>query len=324
MNLPRLSVISVLSVVKYFSRKTDQEKKPLQLSSIVKETMKLLRASIPTTISIKVEVRSESGLILGDPIQVQQVLMNLCMNAAYAMREKRGVLGVELSDFSVNGDGKVKGLQSGLYMKLVVRDTGTGILPEDMEKIFDPFFTTKPVGKGSGMGLSVVHGIVKKLGGTVAVSSKEGEGSRFTVYLPLYGHGSGARAFVGEGPDASRKNILLVDDEEAVVDALERSLKRMGYKVTASMSSREALDLFRENPEDFDLVITDMTMPGMTGMELGKRIMKIRPGIPVILCTGFSDIIDAQGAKDMGLTGLLMKPAGTGELKAAVQQALED
>jgi len=306
-----------------FSRKSIQKLSPVEVTPILESTLRFVRSTLPSTIEIRHRIDVSHDTIMGDPTQVQQVIMNLCKNAADAMDAQKGAIEVRLSDACLEGDHALPDLSPGEYLELSVQDNGHGIPPELIDRVFDPFFTTKSVGKGSGMGLSVVHGIVKRLGGTITVTSRVGKGSRFVVYLPLCDHGSGTHETDRDDQDASRKNILLIDDEEAVVATLERALKRMGYDVRAFMSPREALDLFCENPEAFDLVISDMTMPRMTGVELGKRIMETRPGIPVILCTGFSDLIDEQGAKDMGFSGLLAKPSGTCELRAAVQQALE-
>jgi len=306
-----------------FSRESIQKLSPVEVTPILESTLRFVRSTLPSTIEIRHRIDVSHDTIMGDPTQVQQVIMNLCKNAADAMDAQKGAIEVRLSDACLEGDHALPDLSPGEYLELSVQDNGHGIPPELIDRVFDPFFTTKSVGKGSGMGLSVVHGIVKRLGGTITVTSRVGKGSRFVVYLPLCDHGSGTHETDRDDQDASRKNILLIDDEEAVVATLERALKRMGYDVRAFMSPREALDLFCENPEAFDLVISDMTMPRMTGVELGKRIMETRPGIPVILCTGFSDLIDEQGAKDMGFSGLLAKPSGTCELRAAVQQALE-
>jgi PAS domain S-box-containing protein len=308
-----------------FSRQTEQEKKPLRISSIVKESVKLLRASIPTTISISVNVRSESGLILADPVQIQQVLMNLCTNASYAMRETGGVLDIELSDFSVVPiDGNPYGMEPGLYMKLAVRDTGAGIPAQVKDKIFDPFFTTKGAGEGTGLGLSVVIGIVKQSGGHITVESEPGKGSTFTVYFP--------KIAVGALPDAKAaentvltgsERILFVDDEEALVEMGEAIFAELGYEVTCRMSGKDALALVEENPSRFDLVITDQTMPEMTGVELARRILAIRPDMPLILCTGFSHLVDAESARSAGIRGFAMKPLTKMEIARTIRNVLD-
>ena len=308
-----------------FTRSTAQEKKPLLLSSILKETARMLRATTPTTISIKVNILSESGLILADPTQIQQIVMNLCTNATYAMREKGGILDIELTDFSVaRSNGNNHGMEPGLYMKLVVRDTGRGITPDIMDKIFDPFFTTKKLGEGTGLGLSVVHGIVKRSGGYITVESAPGKGSTFTVYFPkIAGEQKTAAPGLDMIPTGSER-ILFVDDEEAIVEMGEDILAELGYEVTSRTSSKTALALLQENPSRFDLVITDQTMPDMTGVELARHILALRPDIPIILCTGFSHMIDAEGARAAGIRAFAMKPLTKREIATTIRKVLDE
>lgn len=309
-----------------FSRRTEGEKKPLRLSSIVKETAKLLRASIPSTVSIQVNVQSESGVILGSPIEIQQVVMNLGTNAAHAMREKGGVLDIELSDFSVPAsNGNPHGIEPGFYMRLVVRDTGTGISPEVMDKIFDPFFTTKGQGEGTGLGLSVVMGIVNQCHGYITAESQLGEGSTFSVYFPKVEQEPKTLPMVGQEPlSRGNERILFVDDEEAIVEMGEEMLAELGYEVTCQTSSRQALALFRLDPSRFDLVITDQTMPDITGMELASEMLVIRPDLPIILATGFSHVVNAEKAKANGIKGFLMKPLTKSEIGKTVRKVLDD
>jgi PAS domain S-box-containing protein len=308
-----------------FSRQTEQERKPLRLSSIVKESVKLLRASIPSTIQIRLKVASESGLILGDPVQVQQVLMNLATNAAFAMRETGGSLDIELSDFSVSTAGaKPNAVEPGQYMRLTVRDTGVGIPREIMDRVFDPFFTTKKVGEGTGLGLSVVLGIVKQAHGHIAVESEPGRGSTFSIYFPKTHE---AKVAEGEEGDESiptgYERILFVDDEEALVEIGEELLAELGYEVTVRTSSREALALFRLEPSRFDLVITDQTMPDMTGIQFASEVLTLRPEVPVILCTGFSHTATEKSAKAAGIKGFVMKPLTKRELARTVRRVLD-
>jgi signal transduction histidine kinase len=308
-----------------FSRKSDQEKKPLRLSSIVKETVKLLRASVPTTIDIRTNVKSESGVILGDAVQIQQVLMNLATNAAHAMQDKGGILYIELSDFSAGrSNGSIAAIEPGPYMKLTVRDTGVGIPAGIKERIFDPFFTTKRVGKGTGLGLAVVMGIVKQSGGHITVESEPGGGSTFSVYFPMDTAGIEVVAAAGEEaiPTGSAR-ILLVDDEEALLETGEKLLAKLGYEVTSRQSSETALADIKEDPSGFDLVITDQTMPEMTGVELAKRILELRPDLPVILCTGFSHLVDADSAKAAGIANFVMKPLTTREIAKTIRDVLD-
>jgi CheY-like chemotaxis protein len=308
-----------------FSRKTEQDQKPVVLSSLVKETVKLLRASIPSTISINVAVKSESGLIMGDPVQIQQVLMNLSTNAAYAMREKGGVLDIELSDFSVaRPNASSSGMESGLYMKLVVRDTGSGIAPDIMDKIFDPFFTTKKTGEGTGLGLSVVMGIVKQANGYVTAESVLGKGSTFTVYFPKAEKEPGTEQAGYEDIPTGHERILFVDDEEALVEMGEDILVELGYEVVGRTNSREALAHFRLDPSRFDLVITDQTMPDMAGTELASDLLAIRPDIPIILSTGFSHTVDEESARAVGIKGFVAKPLTRNEIAKTVRKVLDE
>ena len=307
-----------------FSRKTEQEKKPLRLSSIVKETVTLIRAAIPATISIRVNTLSEPEMILADPTQMQQVLMNLCTNAAHAMREKGGVLDIDLDGFSVplsNGD--PHGMKPGLYARLIVRDTGIGMSPDVMDKIFDPFFTTKKLGEGTGLGLSVVHGIVKQHNGYITVDSEPGKGSTFTVYFPKATGAPEADAVSDGALPTGSERILFVDDEEALVEMGEDILAELGYEVTSRTSSTEALALFRLDPSRFDLVMTDQTMPEMTGLELAKEILATRADMPIIMCTGFSHLVDADKAKAAGIKTFAMKPLTKKEIAKAIRKVLE-
>ena len=306
-----------------YARQNEQEKKPLRLSSIVTETVEFLQASIPSTISIRVNITSESAPILGDPIQIQQILMNLCTNAAYAMREKGGVLDIDLSDFSVSASHGSDGMKPGLYMRLLVRDTGMGIPPDILDKIFDPFFTTKKVGEGTGLGLSVVHGIVKQSDGYITVTSEPGKGTAFIVCFPKITREPAADTIGDDELPAGDERILFVDDEEALVETGEEILAELGYEVTSRTSSREALSLLKEDPFRFDLVITDQTMPDMTGIELAKQILALRPDMPLIMCTGFSPLVDADRATAAGVRAFAMKPLTKGEIAKTIRTVLD-
>ncbi len=307
-----------------FSRRTEQEKKPVRVSDIIEETVKLLRASIPTTISISVNVRSESGLIMADPVQIQQVLMNLCTNASHAMREKGGVLGIELSDFSIGpAEPNPYRIEPGSYLKLVVRDTGTGIPDHVKDRIFDPFFTTKAAGEGTGLGLSVVMGIVEQSGGYITVVSEPGEGSTFTVYFPKVAVGPVNDMAKEEAPQTGSERILFVDDEEALVEVGEDILAELGYEVISRTSSREALELLKSDPARFDLVITDQTMPDLTGVELAREVLILQPDMPIILCTGFSHLVDAEAATTAGIRAFAMKPLTKREIARTIRKVLE-
>ncbi len=308
-----------------FSRQAREERKPLLLVPIIKESIKFLRASIPTSIEIRLHLESETSVVLADPTQMHQVLMNLCTNAAQAMGNESGVLEVALSDVDIEyeADELALGKQSGPYIRLAVSDTGEGILPENVERIFDPFFTTKDLGQGTGMGLSVVHGIVRSHGGTIRVTSEPGKKTQFEVLLPRHElepieteiHNSATLA-------RGTEKILVVDDEESIVDILKQTLLYLGYKVEGEYSSLNALETFRSEPAGFDLVITDMTMPGLTGAKLARELMDIRPDIPIILCTGFSDKISTEEAKAIGIRELLLKPLDTASLADKVRKVL--
>jgi PAS domain S-box-containing protein len=308
-----------------FCRKTEQKKELLQLSGIVKESMKLLAASIPSTVTIGVKVDSESGLVLADPTQMQQVLMNLCTNAAHAMREKGGTLNVELSAVSVPPpDGNLHAIAPGLYMKLAVRDTGAGISPDIMGKLFDPFFTTKKLGEGTGLGLSVVDGIVKQHGGYITVESKPGKGSTFTVYLPRAAEVTPTETVKEDAIPTGHEKVLFVDDEEALAEMGQELLERLGYRVTTRTSSLDALATLKANPAAYDLIITDQTMPEMTGAELAEAVLAVRRDMPVILCTGFSHIVDADQARAAGVRAFAMKPLTKREIAETIRRVLDE
>jgi two-component system cell cycle sensor histidine kinase/response regulator CckA len=309
-----------------FSRRRDEERRPMRISPIVKEALKMLRASLPTTIDIRQNIKTQSGMVLADPTQIHQVLMNLISNAAYAMREKGGVLEVSLTDVDIYLDDAAPphpDLKPGPYLKLTVSDTGHGIEHAIMERIFDPFFTTKRPGEGTGMGLAVVHGIVKSYGGAILVDSEPGKGSAFDVFFPRI------EGYVLPEVDAAApmptgdEHILFVDDEEALADMVQQMLERLGYSVVVKTSSLEALEVFKVHPDQFDLVITDQTMPHMAGVDLAKEIMRIRPEIPIILCTGFSEVISAEEAKTFGIREFLMKPFATRMLAETIRRALD-
>ena len=308
-----------------FARQTDHETKPIQVDIIVKEALKLLKASLPTTIEIKDEIASDS-LIFGDPTQVHQILMNLCTNAAHAMEEEGGILSVGLTDVRLDA-GFTKtydNLKPGTYLKLTISDTGSGIPPEVRESIFEPYFTTKAPGEGTGLGLATVHGIVMNCGGEITVDSEVGKGSAFTVYWPITKKSTEGRAFQAEVLPTGSERILVIDDEPPIAKMSGQILERLGYSVTTRTSSLEALELFRSKPQDFDLVITDMTMPNMTGDRLAIELMKIRPDIPVVLCTGYSKNISEESASEIGIKAFICKPTGKADLAKTVRKVLDE
>jgi signal transduction histidine kinase/CheY-like chemotaxis protein len=307
-----------------FSRQTEQELRPVQIKQIVTETLKLLRASLPTTVKISVDIQSDSA-VLAEPTQIHQVIMNLCTNAAHAMRARGGQLKIDLSNVVLGGSfiGQHPYLNPGEYIKLRVIDTGHGMEKAIVDRIFDPFFTTKERGEGTGMGLAVVLGIVKSHGGTITVESEIDEGSTFSIFLPVIMQEVDHEVSVKAPIPTGTESILFIDDEKSLVDLGQQILERLGYKVTIRTSSVEALELFIEQPDKFDLVITDMTMPNMTGDELAGKLMSIREDIPVILCTGYSERISKERAHDLGIKEFILKPIVMRELAIKVRSALD-
>jgi len=307
-----------------FSRKTEQEKKPVLLSGIVTETVKFVRSSTPATISIRTGAKDGPGMVFADPVQIQQVVLNLCTNAVQAMREKGGVLDVEVSDRTVDEpEGVRRGMKPGPYVKLAVRDTGAGISPSIMNKIFDPFFTTKQVGEGTGLGLSVVHGIVHQHEGYIFAESEAGLGSTFTVYLPMVQAELSGEDLTEQQVPSGTERVLFVDDEELLAEMGRDMLEDLGYQMTVTTSSSEALALFRTDPGRFDLVITDVTMPEITGVELAREMRAVRADIPIIMCTGFSHLVDADAAKTAGVMAFTMKPLTKQEIAKTIRTVLD-
>ncbi len=312
-----------------FSRQRKQESKPIRITPVWEESLKLLRASIPTTVEILQNFSAHDDTIRGDTAQIRQILMNLCANAAHAMREKGGVLEVSLENIELNQDAPAlhPDLTAGNYVLLTVSDTGHGIAPEIVGRIFDPYFTTKKVGEGTGMGLSVALGIVSNHGGAIRVESGRGQGSTFQVFLPLLPEEANLESEVEAETIMpllkGNERVLFVDDEKALTDLAERVLSHCGYHVTVRTSSVEALEAFRAEPDKFDLVVTDMTMPNMTGMDLSQELLRLRPDISIILCTGFSDMVTEEKAKQMGIKAFVMKPVALRKIAQTIRQVLD-
>jgi len=308
-----------------FCRKETQAQKPIDVIPLVKETLKLIRASLPSTIEIRQNYEADLGVIMADPTQLHQVLVNLFTNAAGAMRDKGGTLEVKLAKANLDSDFAVfhQSIEPGPHLVLTVSDTGHGMHREVLARIFEPYFTTKEKGEGTGIGLAVVRGIVESHGGTITVDSKPGKGSTFHVYLPLVEEEEKPEIKVEEPIPRGTERILVIDDEETVINLSKQMLEQLGYKVETRTSSVEAFELFNAKPDRFDLVITDMTMPNMTGDQLAKKMMKIRPDIPMILCTGFSERITETKAKRMGIRSFLMKPVNMRSLGDIVRKVLE-
>ncbi len=308
-----------------FSRQTDEQRIPVHVGMVVKEVAKFLRASIPATIDIQCHVDGNAGSVLANSVELHQILMNLCTNAVHAIGSQAGSVEIRVRRMAITANQRnaFPDLEPGIFVELSVADTGQGIRPEIMERIFDPYFTTKEKGVGTGLGLAVVHGIVKKSNGTIRVANRSGQGSRFSIYLPQLDFPSAASPSPSPPPQGGSGRILFVDDEGMIADIGERILKRLGYDVVSRTSPAAALEIFKADPHAFDLVISDQTMPGMTGDALAGELMRINPQIPVILCTGYSQLIDAQKAKEKGIQALVMKPILINEMDDAIRRVLK-
>jgi len=308
-----------------FSRQTEQEMQAIHIAPVIKETLRFLRASLPSTISLQQQIESDADIVVSDPTQIHQIIMNLCTNAAHAMKQSGGTLSVRLLPVELGPAEvtEVPELAPGSYLKLSVADTGHGIGRDVIDRIFDPYFTTKIKGEGTGLGLAVVHGIVKNHGGAIRVSSARDQGTTFDLWFPR------CEADVSLQPDERKpiplgtERILLVDDEAMVLKMERELLARLGYSVTAETGAPAALEIFRASAEDFDLVVTDKTMPVMTGFELARNILAIRPDLPVIMCTGFSDAEDPERARMLGIHEIVMKPLVLREIAEKIRQVLD-
>ena len=308
-----------------FSRQSYQERNPLLIKPLVEEALRMMRMSLPAAIEIRHNLKSGLSPVLSDPSQIDQVLMNLCTNAGHAMQDSGGVLEVKLDEWEINvGDPDLSiDMKPGRYQVLTVSDTGHGMDASVKERIFDPFFTTKGPGKGTGLGLSVVHGIIKSHGGKINCHSVPGKGTTFQVYFPTVEEEPSERPEQFDSIPLGRERILFVDDEAALVDIGKQMLQSLGYHVVARTSSIEALEVFRTQPDQFDLLITDNSMPNMTGVELAKNIKRIRPDMPVILCTGFSETVSEEKVKALSITGFIMKPVIRENMARVIRHALE-
>lgn len=309
-----------------FSSQDSYEIKLIKIQPVLEEVLKLIRSTIPTSIEIKRHISNDCGIIKADPTQIHQVVMNLATNAYHAMEDTGGELKVNLKEIElVEQDLPSPKMVSGPYACLTISDTGIGMAKDLTKKIFDPFFTTKEQGKGTGMGLSVVHGIVKNTGGSIHVESEPGKGTKFRVYLPVVKSSSTQQETqIKESIRGGSERILLVDDENAIAFMEKQMLERLGYSVVSRTSSVDALEAFRANPDKFDLVITDQTMPNMTGKELAKELMSIRPDIPIILCSGFSEQIGKRRAKGMGICAFVMKPVIMRDIAKTIREVLDE
>ena len=316
-------VLQILS----FSRQNDEQANRLHVGPLVKETLKLIRATVPIAVEIREVIRPGRDAVLAEPSQIQQIIMNLCGNAAHAMRETGGLLEVGLEELPAAACPLPADSGPSQCLHLWVRDTGPGIAADIIERVFDPFFTTKKPGEGTGMGLSVAHGVVRKYKGEIKVKNVAGGGALFDVYLPLAPDAAGggdAPAAALADPARGRARVLLVDDEQALAEIGRELLESLGYTATALTDSRQALALLRERPGEFDLLVTDQNMPGLAGAELAKAALAARPDLPVLMLTGFSETMSPEAARAIGIRELLLKPVLRRDLAAAIEAALAE
>ena len=308
-----------------FSRKSDYVRGSMSVTPLIKETIQLLRASIPSTIEIVFKTTATSDTVLASPTEIQQMLMNLVTNAALAMQDKGGTLEISLNDIDFQLDTPAFDLDitPGEYIQLVVKDAGSGMTPEVMKRIFEPFFTTREVGKGTGMGLAVVYGIITDLHGTITVESEPGAGSLFRVFLPKTKSEVTIEQVKTDDSPRGNERVLFLDDEELLAEWGHAALTRLGYKVTSMTDSTKALKTFSADPAQFDLVITDQTMPGLTGMHLARKLLKTRPDIPIILCTGHSETVTQEEVQAIGIKELFIKPVNKTEFARTIRRLLD-
>jgi CheY-like chemotaxis protein len=308
-----------------FSRQKKQEKKPVKVNLIVKEVLKLVQPFIKTGIELRRNIQKKPAVVMCDPSQFHQVVMNLCTNAAQAMEEAGGRLEINLANIDVdeNSANRCIDLKPGPYVRLSITDTGKGMDKNTMERIFEPYFTTRSEGKGTGLGLSVVHCIVKNLDGAIKVYSEPGKGTTFQVYFPRMEIEIRQDLETGKCIPRGTEHILLVDDESDVLELTEEILEDLGYTVTTRISGTEALKIFRENPDTFDLLITDLTMPEMNGKELAVQVSEIRPGFPMILCTGFSTEMTKEEESPKVIHAYINKPILIQEIAETIRRILD-
>ena len=310
-----------------FSRKADRAKILLDIRPIIQESLKLLRATLPSTIEIQTRIQPSTCTVCADPVQLHQVVLNICTNAAHAMRDSGGLLDISLKqlEFDETTAGQCQNLAPGEYYLMTISDTGPGMEQEVLSRIFEPFFTTKEPGEGTGLGLSVTHGIIKEHGGVIGAYSEPGRGTTFNIYLPV-AHGQTIPNNIDDhgALPMGRERILLVDDEKPLAEIGKQILERLGYQVEAHVSSTTALETFQAAPDRFDLVITDQTMPRLTGAELAGELLKVRPDLPIIILTGYSVNISEEKARSLGVRKILMKPLVIREVARAVRGVLDE
>jgi len=311
-----------------FSRKSDQECISMLLQPLVKEVLKLLRATIPSTIQIQQDISPKCGPVFADPTQMHQVIMNLCTNSFHALREQGGILKISLSTTEIADSDELArpdGLPPGNYLQLTVADSDCGMDKETLDKMYDPYFTTKKQGEGTGLGMAVVHGIITAIGGSIVATSKIGEGTHVDIYIPLVKRKTAGADQIApaETIKGGKERLLVVDDEAVLAIMVQNMLARLGYQVTIFTSPEAALSAMQQDPDSIDLVITDMTMPNLTGTQLAHELFKVNPNLPIILCSGYSDNVDRKKAKEMGIKEYLLKPITQKNIGEAVRNALD-
>jgi PAS domain S-box-containing protein len=309
-----------------FSRKTEQEIQPVNIGLVANEALKLLRATLPPSIEMEISLDTEAGLVSADPTHIHQVFMNLCTNAAHAMEDKEGILRVKTRQVTIpESDIVEKGIKApGSYLELKIADTGHGMTKINMERIFDPYFTTKAPGEGTGLGLSVVHGIIKSIGGSIDVESERGQGSVFTILMPIVEQEE-VQAEKTERVDThGDERIMVVDDESSIIELLSVQLGKLGYQITAFENGDKAWAHFESNPENFDAVITDLLMPGMQGDKLVEKIKGIKPGIPIMVYSGFSECMLKHDGMKTEADALLLKPTSGTEIAETLRKLLDE
>jgi len=309
-----------------FSRRTEYENRPIKIKPVVDEALKMLRATLPSSVEIIRTIEADEAIIEADPTQIHQVVLNLCTNAYHAVRETGGFIEVRLKQLGDDESAElsIPEKKSSRYVELSIMDTGCGISPDVVQRIFDPYYTTKAKGEGTGLGLAIVHGIVKGLGGEIRVQSIQGKGSSFTVFIPIASESGLRESHPKEPIPTGRERILIVDDEWPIIEITTQMLQKLGYSITAFQSSIEALDKFRRCFFDFDLVISDLTMPKMNGERLAEKMLEIRPDIPIIICTGFSDAVPREIIRRIGIRDVLVKPMILSDLAKTIRRVLDN
>ncbi len=306
-----------------FSRQSENERRVVELQAIIKETMTLIRPALPTSIEIRTDFEAKGVMVETDPTQVHQILLNLCTNAAHALPAQKGVLDVRLQTVTIQESATDLNVYPGDYVQLSVRDNGTGMPKRILDRIFEPFYSTKPKGEGTGMGLAVVHGIVESHQGAITVESEVGHGTVFHIYLPVIQGEAAPELQQDEEDSKGSERIMVVDDEEAVTEVVCQMLDHLGYEVEGYTDSREALRVFREQPRSYDLLVTDFSMPGLTGAELCERVLAIRAGLAIIMITGYGQYMTTESAREIGVQELMMKPILTHDLSEVVRRVLD-